>query len=210
MRKVGACVVIVMSIVLVGLVVLIARCSLGRSVRVLETSPFFYPVRVGTTWIYESNERKQTVRILSNQMESSQATLAIGVTDQQDHMHHNHDILCTKDGIYLLRVRLDINNATHTYDKPLCILRLPPQPNAQWSFSPLENDTVHIMRMGYAEQVTVPAGTFIAYPVTVTIRRGISSPIDSCTEVHWYAAGIGLVKSKSVTGETVLHSICQD
>jgi hypothetical protein len=81
----------------------------------------------------------------------------------------------------------------HTYEPPLLLLKPVPKADDTWPAKTAIRAAEYEFEMtvGKAEVVTVPAGTFTAYPV-----RHFNTSIKQATPlVYWYAPDVGLVRS---------------
>jgi hypothetical protein len=165
--------------------------------QVKTTASPYYPLQVGSRWIYRSGDHTVTVRVVKHEPVAGVGCARVeaveGATVRVEH------VAVLPDGVY--RYQAD--------DKPikpaLCFLKLPPQAGATWKVDATV-DSLKItgtFTLGQAE-VAVPAGKFKAVTVTSTDLEiaGRKAPVK-----WWFAAGVGMVKQQlEVSGiDTVLE-----
>ncbi|MBP3956276.1 hypothetical protein J8F10_13380 [Gemmata sp. G18] len=102
-------------------------------------------------------------------------------------------------------------------DPPMWLLKLPLKPGEQWETTTVMQEAEQKFRhtVGKPEWVEVPAGRFMAVPVVQefldVFGMDNGAEIKRVPEKHWYAPGIGCIKTTVSTHRTsVLKSISLD
>jgi hypothetical protein len=155
----------------------------------------YYPLKVGTTWVYKVGGRTLTVRVVKHEPVGA-VTCARLEAVEGDTVKVEH-VAIQADGVY--RYQADGKKI----EPPLCILKLPPKVGATWKLSSTVDGfaVTGTCTLGAAE-VAVPAGTYKALTVTCADFEmgGRRVPATS-----WLAPGVGLVKQRLVENGTEVH-----
>ncbi|QEL18635.1 TapB family protein [Limnoglobus roseus] len=166
--------------------------------KVADQKPF-YPTAVGTKWVYRQEKREWMDEITAAEQRDAVTTLTVRRTEGKA---LSEDIFSVSaDGVTWV--------TTDKFPIEARILKLPLATGDQWSVDPpvvrgIRNEPGEYT-VGTAEDVTVPAGKFRAYPVQfVEAERNGKKPKESGTKnTHWYAPGVGLVKFRNEKPELI-------
>jgi hypothetical protein len=154
----------------------------------------YYPLPVGAKWTYQFEGKKLLVQV-TRQEPTGSATAALLETFSDGQLLSREEVGVTADGVY----RCSIGG--ERYDPPVCILKLPPQAAAKWTF---ESKFHGATETGSATQdtaeIAVPAGKYKA----VRVHSVYKADGQDFAVTGWYAAGVGLVKQVIKTGAAEL------
>ena len=155
----------------------------------------YFPVQPGTSWSYKmSSGQALEVKIAGPSAVGTQACVAVqSVLGEQRTLEH---VAVTREGLTAFKVE----NAYGAMEYPTPILRakLPFKKGDTWQITMKEGPQVNTYTYltEDLEKVAVPAGTFEAWKVVITLGSAVMS--------NWYAKGIGLVKQVyAVNGQTM-------
>lgn len=160
----------------------------------------YFPLRVGDTWTYRTTPEPSefTVKVLSEEKQPDGATLYLlekkaGVLVHTWYSKTNGWLNITREA-YPEHEGLQIK-----HEKAKLFMKIPLVPNAAWSWSGKSTTLMELTessRVVGLETVVVPAGTFRAMKVETKIAEGAGEVV----RTFWYADGVGLIKSYSVSG----------
>jgi hypothetical protein len=181
-----------------------------------ETSPDYFPVRVGNTWAYQA----ENVQLLGLDRGSTEYTEVVSNVEDVEGARvasidtswagspvysNNYKLRVAPDGIF----KIGVGDAR--FDPPVCLHKHESRPGDTWEThthhvcspeDPFFNrdgnwrhlDVTWSMTVGEWEVVDVPAGTFRARRVDQTVRRYLSLTEEQSI---WYASRVGVVKFES-------------
>jgi hypothetical protein len=158
-----------------------------------EPKPF-HPTAVGTKWVYQNDDREQTVVLETVEKQGTRTVVTLVEHLKGDETHPYETMAIAGNGLF----RVDVIGLKGK--QPMCLLQLPPKAGDKWEIpladKPLGPMTVSTIAL---EEVTVPAGTYKAWRVEANFP---GKPIGTC----WFAPGVGLVKSTWSGGKQELRS----
>jgi hypothetical protein len=170
----------------VALLALVAGCQPAtrpEPTRV-AASPY-YPLQVGTTWVYRGPDHERVMRVARDEMVNG-VPCALVESLRDGTVIEANDVCAKPDGVYILAANGDKLSA------PLRILKLPPRNGATWrvNFHKDGKRSQGVYVMG-EDDVEVPAGKYHAVTLQGEIREGTRSTL---TFTYWFARGVGIVK----------------
>jgi len=177
---------------------LLTPLSHGKKSR--KTAADFFPLRVGDSWTYRNTEEGgYTLKVLS---EEPQQGGPVRYVVELLAGAKIHKVFSKVEGWVLFHSEnyLEHEGLQATYEPAKQYLPNPLVAGQKWDWSgkdPTQMDHRESSRVVGFENVTVPAGKFRAMKV-VTEIAGTSVPL---TRTTWYADGVGLIKSASVSGQ---------
>jgi hypothetical protein len=169
----------------------IALCLAAPVPKGADDVPSYFPTKVGTRWIYDSEQFGGFEVVISEAKEKDGMTTVKVVEVKQDGTEEPwRTVAVSKKGLSF--VSLD----TFVYKTPLEWLRLPAKVGTEWKVDTLftygENRWAPVsgtMKIVEIEELETPGGTF------QTVRvEGHLEGTSKRTEVCWFAPKIGLVK----------------
>lgn len=139
----------------------------------------YYPVTVGTTLVYDRGGTEETRVISKVERVDSGRMVTTELVKADGSRSPFHKVLLTEKGVFITE------RSGGKYSAPFELIRLPFKPDTKWDEIPGSPaySTRHAIR---EEKMKVPAGEFNC----IRVESGGS---DGRT-IHWYAAGIGVVK----------------
>jgi hypothetical protein len=152
-----------------------------------KDAPYF-PLKVGTTWVYRSGDRTITVRVAAQETVGQTVCARLEAADG-DNRKTEH-LAAHADGIY--RHQEDGKRI----EPPVCVLKLPPAAGQSWKWDSAEGSLKLTGTFAAAEEeVTVPAGKHKAVKVGSTDLDlgGLKAPV-----TLWFVKGLGPVKQRLV------------
>jgi hypothetical protein len=157
----------------------------------------YYPLKVGTRWVYKSGTHTITVRVTKEELVGGVRCARVeAVEGKEVHVEH---VAVRPDGVFKYRADGD------DIKPPLCFLKLPPKAGATWKAeAEVRGLAVTATFALAAGEVTVPSGRYKAVTVTAPDFQtgGRKMPV-----TYWFAAGVGLVRQRALVGgsEVVLE-----
>jgi hypothetical protein len=154
-----------------------------------ETTPDYYPLKVGTKWHYElnANGNKMTVINAIAKVEDidgkSLSRLETTIDDQVKATEH---LTVTDKGVFRHRIK------GIAITPPVCLLKFPVKDGESWN-SDLkigEEQVSFKAKAGKEEEVTVPAGKYKA----VTSELEVTASGVNVKTRYWFAKDVGVVK----------------
>ena len=164
-----------------------------------EKTADYYPLKTGTTWLYEVIADGQKSKVKSQvakyeTFDGKQVALVEMVIDGM--VNSTMHMATTDKGVFRHRV-----NGVELAP-PVCVLKYPIKKNETWETETIvgsEKLTVKSKAVG-TEEVTVPAGTYSA--VKAAVETTFNGQQSSFT--YWFAPGVGIVKQTIVAeGKTI-------
>lgn len=157
----------------------------------------YWPITVGTRWVYEQNGQESTEEITKVEPLKAGVRLTIRVRDWDDMV----DV--APDGV--------TKRTTGKFTLDQLALRFPIKSGDSWAVStPIQMGLVceaGKMTVGDEEDIKVPAGTFRATKVVNTVAEVGGKPIElPYTYAFWYAKGVGMVRIEWNGGFRALKS----
>ncbi len=160
-----------------------------------EKAPNYYPLTLGTKWIYELRGDGQKKK-LTNQVAKIETIdgkkLAVVETLMDGTVTGTAHIAVTDKGVMCHRM-----NGVEL-SPPICVLKYPYKKDETWEVETTlgaEKMTVK-MKAGDSEEVTVPAGKYKA--LKVDMDRTVAGMQASATS--WFAPDVGVVKQTMAVG----------
>jgi len=157
----------------------------------LESSPY-YPLAIGTTWVYRGPGGERIMRVARHEsVDGVQCALVETLSDGK--LIEENDVCIKPDGIYIVVAD------GQKLSSPLPILKLPPRAGTTWriNFNKGSKHSQGVYLMGL-EDVEVPAGKFHTITLQGEIRKGRTPTV---TSIYWFAKGVGIVKQFLKTGD---------
>jgi hypothetical protein len=161
-----------------------------------KDTPFF-PLKVGTVWVYRDGSEKVTVRVLRHEA-VGEVRCAVLQTTRGDVTTTEH-VATQPDGVYRYQADREVLTI------PICLLKLPAALGTSWQVSSTAAglEVTGTFTLG-AEVVTVPAGKFkTVTAVSKDLRVGASK----MTMTTWFAPNVGMVKQEVWIGD--LHFVLE-
>jgi len=167
-----------------------------------RTPSDYYPLKVGTKWLYRVQGQTGRVTNLVSKTELIDGQqVACVETTFQDKVIPTEHLANTPQGLFRYR--------SHGIglSPPLCLLRYPVKKGDSWKSKIVVGgqQEVHVSCCVGAEKVTVPAGTYDAVTIDVVLMLG-----DTIvgTSKYWLAAGVGMVKQNNkASGTTTVFEL---
>ncbi|HEV3440454.1 MAG TPA: hypothetical protein VG122_24075 [Gemmata sp.] len=144
---------------------------------------YYFPTTLGTTWVYDDGNSLETQIISKVEAVDGGRMITIEKVHQDGR---------TPFGILLISTDrvIQLEFQGKKLDEPLLWLKTPPKPGETWEWKFLGAATGTDFVKG-VEKLELPAGTFEA--MKVDSKYGAGGGLAQAT--HWYAPGVGLVKS---------------
>jgi hypothetical protein len=183
-----------------GCLALAALAGCGRPGPPAVPDSDYYPLQVGTTWIYRGADKPLTIRVARHEVVDG-TPCAVVETLRGKEVATTQHVFAKSDGVYALK-----NNDTRL-SKPLPLLKLPPSPGLTWQvrFQIGGHDRLATYRIGKTEEIEVPLGKFEAIPLQSQIVEG---GVRQMALTHWFAREIGMVKQVVQTeGQTRTYEL---
>lgn len=166
----------------------------------------YYPLRVGNTWTYiveKGEEVKEERIVVSKRVKVGKVNCYLRENTDKE---RTSKMFCSKDkgGVYLRRMigKAPIFGKWELEpNPPMIMLKYPLEVGKEWVWKgkiemlkvpKLMEMTCKVLKK---EKIKVPAGEFVCFKVQ-TERTGMGKGI---IDYHWYAKGVGLIKSESET-----------
>jgi hypothetical protein len=180
-----------------ALVLLPAFClSLAGQEKKLPSSAYF-PLQIGTRWVYRADNRTITVRVAGHEMVGK--VLCARLEAKENDKTHVEHLAVRAEGVF--RYQAD----GKLVEPPQCLLPLPAKVGSQWKVDSRVDGLSLTGNFALAEaEVVVPAGKFKAVTAGSTdfAIDGRKTPMTT-----WFAPGVGPARQRLwVNGfETVLE-----
>jgi hypothetical protein len=180
-----------------ALVSLAALAAAARADDGPDETPY-YPLKVGTTWTYRDADApgaaKVVVKVVKHEKVGDVLCARVETHSGGKASGFEH-VAVTKDGVY----RHSINGLRP--DKPLLLLKLPPQKGDEWPVAGKLGGETFAGTMATAEEtVTVPAGKYQAFVVSGKVRVGDAT----LTTEHAFVKDVGVARIRTeVKGQAV-------
>jgi hypothetical protein len=158
----------------------------------------YYPLKVGTTWTYRDADApaaaKVVVKVVKHEKVGDVPCARVETHSGGKATGFEH-VAVTGDGVY----RHSINGLRP--DKPLLILKLPPQKGDEWPVAGKLGSETFAGTMTTAEEtVAVPAGKYQAFVVSGKVRVGDAA----LTTEHAFVKDVGVARIRTeVKGQAV-------
>ncbi len=159
----------------------------------------YYPAEVGAKWVWDWSvvtPSDMTFVITKVEM-TNEGRLVTSALEDGDKLLPADKVLITPKGLLL------IERGGGKFDPPVCILKLPHKPGETWVTTTtfMQSECTYKHRALEAVEVKVPAGRFQTLPVVEDTGGGF------WPQTHWYAPGVGRVKSTTPGGmKNILQS----
>lgn len=167
-----------------------------------KARPLYFPVTVGTRWVYEETPKagktKQRVEVITS-VEGKDGAKVVSVRSVLDGAGATrHKVAISNKGLFMLE------NDGDRADPPLCVLKLPAPAGTKWTVnSALSSVTIEgTATVAEPERIKVPAGTYTA----VRVEMAYTVLNEKYHSTVWLAPGIGIVKMVSADETVVLKS----
>jgi hypothetical protein len=176
---------------LVLAVILLTASSLAAQEAMPTTH--WYPLTVGTTWTYKTKDGNHFVmkvtkedKVKAGESEIPCARIGLFVDGKEVGSECIH---VKNDGVY----RASFGTAIP--DMPVQILKLPPKAGETWEIKgkALGDNFSGEFKIGKQEEIEVPEGKYMAYPVT---SDNLNASGLRATTTSWYAERRGLIKQE--------------
>ena len=175
-----------------GILVSVAMALVGGAsifAAVDETTPDYYPLKVGTKWHYDfsANGNKMTVINAIAKVEDidgqSLSRLETTIDNQVKATEH---LTVTDKGVFRHRIK------GIAITPPVCLLKFPVKDGETWNADVKigEQQITLKAKAGKEEEVTVPAGKYKA----VTSELEVTAGGDNVKTRYWFAKDVGVVK----------------
>jgi hypothetical protein len=157
----------------------------------------YFPIREGMTRVYEAQARGATYQHTETVTRVEHKGAGFRVTTGQEAIPGEILKIVTDvsaRGVYLVEF------AGKVHADPLPLLKLPAKAGDSWTVKkqiPTGGLATFTYTVGKVEEVKVPAGTFKAIRVQES-----AEPVLRMTATHWYAPGVGLVKTVAFYGKS--------
>jgi hypothetical protein len=177
------------AIAVVGLVFVLAGFAVAQG---KVTSSEYYPLEVGTTWIYKAKDKSYTVKVAKHEKVGDVmcARIEVSVGDKVTNTEH---ISVEKDGVYRHSI------GEKTFKPAVCILKLPVKKGDTWKVdSKAGEEPVKFEYTADEEEIQVPAGKYKA--IVTKTSEFESAPGTKARITVWYAKGVGMVKTAMKDG----------
>ena len=159
----------------------------------------YFPLRVGDSWTYRNDEDDSefTVKVLG---EEKQADGTVLYQVEKLVGGRIHSWYAKAPGWVLMRreAYAEQEGVAVTYEPARQYLKNPLAAGAKWTWTGKSATGMDVLEINVVEGpqvVTTPAGRFRAIKVVTRLREGDSA----VTRTNWYAPGVGLVKTQTVT-----------
>jgi hypothetical protein len=147
----------------------------------------FFVVTEGTTLVYKVDGNDDSMVVTKVERKADDQTIHVSRLDETGKADPAMVVRVSKDGVYLME------ESGQKYDPPWLLLKTPATADEKWEsktsrpdIGRLDSTTV----VGKPEEISVPAGTFIAVPVFVNQAKGIGAG----EFTYWFAPDIGWVR----------------
>ncbi|HJZ94847.1 MAG TPA: hypothetical protein VKE40_28530 [Gemmataceae bacterium] len=150
----------------------------------------YIPAKPGARWEFQT-PRASIVEVIKSVDKKDGATIiSIGTDDGEGKIVVTERLEITGKGIFRIESRGD------KLDPPLCLLKLPHSDGQTWESADASGDCKGKHKAFGPEEVVVPAGKYKAIRVESEYTFSFLSGKPTLS-VHWYAPGVGLIKSTS-------------
>jgi hypothetical protein len=185
--------------------VLLALAAAAIAAPVGKEAPgggFYFPTTVGTKWVYQINDKTETVEVITAAEEKDKATRVTVGRERRGEVFTDRVIDVSDKG--LAAVAFNLGDLT----EPLWLLRLPHAAGNKWE--PVMAGKVWGRAIGTAkasgpERIEVPSGAYQAIRVDMEMPY-IDGHEGTDKRSYWYAPGVGLVKQVADGKVKVLKS----
>lgn len=176
--------------------------SPGSAQDKMPSTPYF-PLAKGTTWQYKLRDgSKFTMKVVDHDKVGSVPCAKIELITEGGKKEPDTELISVKaDGVF----RYSFRNAVA--DKPVQILKLPPKAGETWKIDSkaLGDSLQGTYKVGKEEDITVPAGTYKAFPV-VTDDLDVAGI--KVAETRYYAKDVGMIKQEiKIGGQTTIAEL---
>jgi hypothetical protein len=155
-----------------------------------KAKPDYYPLGLGATWEYVRNQDADNVwheEVTKADDRDGGRVATVRITPGTPNATaYDTSYRADKDGWYF------VTQGSVSYDPPAKFISADPKAGDTWELNYKLNGTEYAATatVGEAEEVTVPAGTYTAVPVTVTFGK----PAQRRAYTNWIVPGVGMVK----------------
>jgi hypothetical protein len=154
----------------------------------------YLPLKVGNVWRYRHNGSEVVATIAAEETVGGVRAARLEMRANGQPVSHEH-LLRRADGYY----RAATNGVA--FGETIKILGLPPRNGDHWGLSVKVGESKADGEVNVTEEdVTVPAGRYKTYHVSMVIKDGQNTVIAE----NWYAKGVGSVKQRVQSGGTEL------
>lgn len=171
----------------------------------VASSPY-YPLKVGTRWLYKSADHALEVRVVKHERVGQTACALLETTRDGVKVASEH-LFAKNDGVY----RLSADGKVFT--RPIPLLKMPPKRGQHWSvtFEQQRPPQRGVFETG-AEDVDVAIGSFHgpdvvrASRLAVTLRGEIlAGEVPTVRFRYWFVWDVGIVKQVITTRERTVE-----
>lgn len=167
-------------VLLAGIVLL----AMGPRVVVPNDPPEpYFPTRIGTKWVYLTDDKKESVRVITAVEERDGSTAVTMESRVDEKKVHSEKVSVSARGICRL---------TDEADKCEWLLKTPAKPGEKWTYKladgPITYEASYTVRP--TESVEVPAGRFRC----IRVDQEYATDHVAGSATVWYAPGVGEVK----------------
>ncbi|QEG30925.1 hypothetical protein GobsT_57430 [Gemmata obscuriglobus] len=158
----------------------------------------YYPTKIGTKWSYDCRgvrPRNSGEMVVRNVERKGNDTVVTTEFEDGGQWRVGEKMLVSSRGLFVLE------RGGSTFDPPVCLLKLPHKPGAQWeTVTKFGDSEIRFKHKALRpELVRVAAGRFEALPV-VEHMQFVDSDAKLWPNTHWYAPGVGRVKQTNEGG----------
>lgn len=155
----------------------------------------YYPLAVGSEWVYQGPLETQTMRVAKHETVGTTPS-ALVQTFLNATLSSEQNVAVNDRGVFVVAL------GGKKLSQPLPLLPLPPTEGKTWSyrFTDLGVSTRHVHQLG-RDHVRVPAGEFDCVTVQGDVYEGQRR---QKSFIQWLAADVGMVKQRIKVGSQTL------
>lgn len=153
-----------------------------------RAAPLYYPTAVGTRLIFGSKQTRKRAEVVTAVEVTGGTTVVTVAVETGGQVTSHRKLIQRRDGLFVAE------EAGREGPPEWCLLQFPVAVGARWEVDVRSRRRPPVrwtMTARAPEQVRVPAGTYQAVPVD-----WVASTNPSRVVKHWYAAGVGLVRTE--------------
>jgi hypothetical protein len=173
-------------------ITLTASAAGGATLPKEQPVPSLFPDIVGATWVYQSSEKTEWIKIVTGVEERKDGkVVSVGLVSGWK-VPTGRRVLLRKQALYELPM-------IYEKDAPMLLVKFDGKPGEKWDW---ESNNPHPQgagldhELGEAAEIQDPRGRFSCFPVTTRIRYIDPDFIKKISPTDWYAPGVGQVKSE--------------
>jgi hypothetical protein len=162
-----------------------------------EKAALYYPTQVGDTLVYETDVGGKTTEhteIIDRVEEKEGVVTVQTVRVLKDVKRPVSKIQVSERGV--LRVGTQLKD----YPTPMTMLKLPAKAGDKWESNIGGAIGNQLHKIVGEEEVKVPAGTYNAIRVEMTVQLPAEAGMREVKQTHWFAPGVGVVKISTNMG----------